>query len=162
MRLKNIIAIIFVLLLAGNVNAQTIPAWKITVLEEWIQKSDSPVIVSFWATWCKPCLGEIPYFEALAAKYKDKGVRLLLVSLDMKEDYPKAIVATIQKRKFASEVVWLNETNADYFCPKIDNSWSGALPATLLVNNKKGYRKFFEEAIPEEKLEQEIIKLIAD
>lgn len=162
MPLKTTFAILFVLLLSFNGNAQTVPAWKITALEEWIQKSDSPAIVSFWATWCKPCLGEIPYFEALAAKYKEKGVKLLLVSLDMEEDYPNAIVSTIQKRKFISEVVWLDETNADYFCPKIDSSWSGALPSTLLINNKKGYRKFFEEAIPEQKLEQEILKLIAD
>jgi len=160
--MKFLLTIALTILGIQQMNAQTIPAWKITALEERIQKSDSTVIVNFWATWCKPCLGEIPYFETLAAKYKEKGVKLLLVSLDMKEDYPKAIAATIQKRKFVSEVVWLNETNADYFCPKIDNSWSGALPATLLINNKKGYRKFFEESIPEEKLEQEIIKLITD
>lgn len=160
--MKFLLTIALTILGIQQMNAQTIPAWKITALEERIQKSDSTVIVNFWATWCKPCLGEIPYFETLAAKYKEKGVKLLLVSLDMKEDYPKAIATTIQKRKFVSEVVWLNETNADYFCPKIDNSWSGALPATLLINNKKGYRKFFEESIPEEKLEQEIIKLIAD
>jgi thiol-disulfide isomerase/thioredoxin len=141
--------------------AQTIPSWKITDLEKYIQSSKTPVIVSFWATYCVPCLAEIPYFERLVKSYEKDSVTILLVSLDMEEQYPKAIISTIAKRKFLSTTVWLNETNADYFCPKIDSSWSGALPSTLFVNNKTGYHKFFEEKIPENKLEAEIKAMIA-
>ena len=81
------------------------------------------------------------------------------MSLDLKEDYPK-IKKFATKYKFTSSIVYLNETNADIFCPKIDEKWSGAIPASLFVNNKTGYRKFFEEQVSEKKLEQEVKALV--
>ena len=58
------------------------------------------------------------------------------------------------------DLVWLDETNADYFCPKVDAKWSGAIPATLFINNKTGYRKFIEEQISHDKLKLEIRALL--
>lgn len=156
--------ILLMLILAGlcfDASSQTIPAWKIGDLETYMQKSTSPVIVAFWATYCIPCLKEIPYFEEAVDKYKKDGVKILLVSLDMKDQYSDDIKATIKKRKIAAPVVWLDETDADYFCPKVDSAWSGAMPATLFINNKKGYRKFFEEEISKQKLNKEIDAMIA-
>jgi len=144
--------------------SRAIPKWKITDLEEYISKSETPIVVNFWATYCIPCLKEIPYFEETIKKYNaknEKGVQLLLVSLDFKEEYNK-ISGFANKRKFSSPVVWLDETNADYFCPKIDAKWSGVMPATLFINNKKGHRSFFEEEMPKEKFESEIKKLLND
>jgi thiol-disulfide isomerase/thioredoxin len=158
---KKIPVILFIIISAFAASAQSIPSWKITDLEKYIQSSSTPVIVSFWATFCVPCLQEIPYFEKIAKKYSKEGVTVLLVSLDMEEQYPETISSMAAKMKFVSKVVWLNETNADYFCPKVDSSWSGSLPSTLLIYNKTGYRKFFEEKIPEGKLETEIKELIA-
>jgi thiol-disulfide isomerase/thioredoxin len=141
------------------VAAQEIKKIKITDLEKIIRESKTPLIVSFWATFCVPCIQEIPYFEQSVKKHKKDSVRLLLVSLDLKEDYAK-IKSFAVKRKFTAPIVWLNETNADYFCPKIDSSWSGAIPATIFVNNKTGYRKFYEEKISEETFEKEIMAIL--
>jgi thiol-disulfide isomerase/thioredoxin len=143
----------------GN-NAQTIPKWKVSVLEDYIKKSETPVIVSFWATYCVPCVKEIPYFQELVKKYEESGVKLLLVSLDFEESYPDKIRKFSDKMKFNSPIVWLDEINADYFCPKIDSKWSGVMPATLFINNKSGYRTFFEEQISRIKFEEEINKMI--
>ena len=140
----------------------TIAKWKIEDLEQYIAKSDTPTIVNFWATYCIPCLKEIPYFEETVKKYKDKGIRLLLVSLDFKEAYPEKITSFVDKRKFTSRVVWLDETNADYFCPKVDSNWSGVMPATLFVNYKKSVRSFFEEEMSKEKFEEELKKIFND
>ena len=140
--------------------AQSIPKWKITDVEEYIKKSETPVIVNFWATYCIPCIEEIPYFQELVKKYENKGVKLLLISLDFEDFYPSRIKKFADKQKFTAPIVWLDETNADYFCPKIDSAWSGVMPATLFVNNKSGFRSFFEEQIPREHLEAEILKLI--
>jgi len=155
--------IVFVLFFScGEAKSQSIPKWKITDLEEYIEKSDTPVIVNFWATYCAPCIKEIPYFQEVVKHYEKKGVKLLLVSLDFRESFPDKISSFAEKRKFTSPIVWLDETNADYFCPKVDSKWSGVMPATLFINNKKGHRSFFEEEMSKEKFETEIKKILND
>ncbi len=140
--------------------AQDIPKWKINDLKAAIAKADKPTIFNFWATFCKPCIEEIPYFQELAKKYDSAGVQLVLISLDLSEAYPKQISSFATKYKFKSPMKFLDETNADLFCPVVDSTWSGSIPATLFVNNKTGYRKFYEEQLSKKKLESEIENMI--
>ena len=131
---------------------------KITEIEKMISESKGPLIVNFWATFCKPCMEEIPHFQKMLSKYEKDGLQILFVSLDLQDAYPAKVNAFIKKRKMSA--VWLDETNADYFCAKVDEKWSGAIPATLFINNGKNYRKFVEEQISEEVLEKEILTLL--
>ncbi len=147
-------------MLTVAVAGQEIKKIKITDLEKTIKESKTPLIVNFWATFCKPCVEEIPYFQEAIKKYKKDSVRLLLVSLDLQDFYPAKIKSFAMKRKFTAPILWLDEYNADYFCPKVDSAWSGAIPASLFVNNKIGYRKFFEEQLSKEKLEKEIMAIL--
>ena len=148
--------VVVVLFFAAAVNAQQVKSVKITDLESTIKESKTPLIVNFWATFCVPCLQEIPYFQEITGQYKAKNVSIVFVSLDMKEAYPVKVNEMAQKLKLIYPVVWLNETNADYFCPKIDTTWTGGMPSSLFVNNATGYHKFFEEPLSKEKLEKEI------
>jgi len=159
LRMMKALLIILFLFLSANTNAQTIKKIKITELEKTIKESKTPLIVNFWATFCIPCIEEIPYFQKLVKKHAKDSVKLLLVSLDLNEDYNK-IKPFAVKRKITAPIVWLNETDADYFCSKVDSSWSGSIPATLFINNKTGYRKFHEEQIKEEQLEKEIMAIL--
>ena len=136
--------------------SQEIKSVKAVDLEKIIAESKTPMIINMWATWCKPCVEEIPYFlEEIKDNQKD-SLTILLVSLDFKEAFPAGISTFAAKRKFTAPIVWLDETNADYFAPKIDAKWSGAIPATLFINNKTGYRNFVEEQISHEQLKKEI------
>jgi thiol-disulfide isomerase/thioredoxin len=157
----NKIVFILLFLVSFSTGAQTIEKWKIADLEEFVKKSETPVVINFWATFCKPCLEELPYFQQLAKKYEKDGVKLILVSLDLPESYPKKISEVAAKRKFNATIKFLDESDADVFCPKVDESWSGSIPATLFVNNKNGYRRFFEDELTKEKFEQELIALIS-
>jgi thiol-disulfide isomerase/thioredoxin len=128
--------------------SQTIPKWKMDdVVKSFTKNNDTVYVVNFWATFCKPCIAEIPDFIRIVEKYKTKKVKLLLVSLDLPAWYPAKIAAFAKKNNYNTNIVWLNETNADHFCPMIDKKWSGAIPSTIIVNNKTGYRKFVEDQI---------------
>lgn len=146
--MKKIVFSILLGLLGFCSYSQSIPAWKITDVEKYIASGNGDVLViNCWATFCKPCVAEIPSFISITNKYKDQHVKLLLVSLDLPSAYPKKIGAFAKQHKFNTQIVWLDETNADYFCPKLDPQWSGSIPATLIINTKTGYRKFFEEEL---------------
>jgi len=83
-----------------------------------------------------------------------------LVSLDLPDAYPNQIALFAVRHNFIFPIKFLNETNADLFCPVVDTSWNGAIPASLFINNKTGYRKFFEEKITRENFEKEVQNLI--
>jgi thiol-disulfide isomerase/thioredoxin len=138
-----------------------IPQVKIEAIEKIIATSDTPMVINFWATFCAPCIKEMPYLSSITDSVnKITPVKLLFVSLDLKESYPDKITRFLQRKKIANDCVWLNETNADHFCPKIDVKWSGAIPATLFVNNKTGYRKFLEQEISPAEYRQELALLL--
>jgi thiol-disulfide isomerase/thioredoxin len=151
------IVVSLLLLLSLNADSQVIRRWKMNDLLAYIQNSDSALIINFWATFCGPCIEEIPYFQSIAKKYESKRAKLLLVSLDFDENYPQKIASFAAKHRFTAEIIWLDESRPDEFCPKIDSSWSGAMPATLFSNRTKNYRKFIEEKLSPEKVEAEII-----
>ncbi len=161
----NFFALIF-LLSSGDLFAQpatrdTIVKWKLADLQSAINNAQQPTIFNFWASFCKPCIEEIPHFEQLVKKYDSAGIQLILVSLDMREAYPK-IKSFAAKRKFTSPIRFLDETNADLFCPAVDESWSGSIPASLFINPQTGYRKFYEQSLTKKELEQEILRLIGN
>lgn len=141
------------------ISAQQIRSVKIDQLMNEIETSTTPLVINFWASWCGPCVREIPWFEKNVAAFADKKVKMILVSIDFPDDFPKTIQAFAKKNGYKSEIIWLNETNADEFCPKIDKSWDGAIPVTLMVNNKKQYRQFYGNQLPEAKLILELKKL---
>jgi thiol-disulfide isomerase/thioredoxin len=160
--MKRIILFTGTLLFTTCLFAQEVKKIKITDLEDHIRNSDHPLVVSFWATWCGPCVEEIPWFQETVAKYADQKVELVLVSLDFKKDFPASLQAFIKKKGFKATFYWLDETNADYFCPKINERWSGGIPSTLMVNNKTGYRRFFDRALTDRQVEPEIKTLLKE
>lgn len=159
--MRKYILLFIVMVLVTNVSfGQQIKKVKIGDIIHMMDTSTVPLVVNFWASWCQPCIHEIPWFEKNVGALKDKGARLVLVSLDFAEDYPTRIAAFAKAQKYQSTIVWLNETNANEFCPKIDKSWEGVIPVSVMVNNKKHYRKFYGEQIPEPKLKLALQELI--
>lgn len=145
-----------------SAKTQKIAVWKQADLKTAMDTATAPTIFNFWATFCKPCIAELPHFQQLADKYQAKGVKLILVSFDLKEAYPKQIAKFAAARKLSSPIVFLDESNADLFVPLVDTTWSGAIPASLFLNKQKSYRKFIEEELTKEKLETEIRQMIGE
>lgn len=155
--------ILFLLTLLASIPAfaQKPKVIKITQLEQRMNaENDTTYIVNFWATWCKPCIEELPDFEKINEKYADRKVKVLLVSMDFTEDLDNKVVPFLMKKQLRSEVVLLDEVNGNYFIPKVDESWTGAIPATLIRNRSKGFNEFFEKKVSFELMEEQLKKIL--
>jgi thiol-disulfide isomerase/thioredoxin len=134
--------------MGSNINAQKIGVYKIdNLLKRIYNNSDTTYVINFWATWCKPCVAELPEFEKLNHDYADKKVKVILVSMDFKEDLNKKLKPFIKKNKYTCEVVLLDEVNGNDFINKISQAWSGAIPATLITKKNKLVNEFIEKKV---------------
>ena len=108
------------------------------------QKNDTTYVVNFWATWCTPCVAELPNFEKINAGYKGKKVKVILVSMDMSKQVETSLLPFIKRKNLQSKVIFLNDPDANSWIEKVDKSWSGAIPATVIYN--KSQRRFYEQS----------------
>jgi thiol-disulfide isomerase/thioredoxin len=122
-----------------------------------INVDDGLRIYNFWATWCKPCVEELPYFVSLSKAHPD--VQITLVSLDFVDRIESGVKPLLEKMKIDLEVVVLDGGNPNEWIEKVSANWSGAIPATLIRNEKENY--FYEKQFEEGELEQ-IIKNIKE
>ena len=111
-------------------------------------------VLNFWATWCKPCIKELPAFEELNATYSNRNVEVILVSLDFPNVVNSRVVPFLQANLIQSKVVLLDDADANSWITAVDATWSGAIPATLII--KKGTSQFYERSFTFEELETEI------
>jgi len=107
---------------------------------------DTTYVINFWATWCAPCVEELPYFEKLSKTYKNKPFKVILMSLDFRSKLQTEVIPFIKKHRITSEVYVVNEPDQQAFIENVDKKWSGALPATLLVSTAKKTNRFYEQS----------------
>ncbi|MFV0417937.1 MAG: TlpA disulfide reductase family protein [Dysgonomonas sp.] len=120
--------------------------------------NDTTYIFNFWATYCAPCIKELPHFEALGKKYADKKIKIILISLDFKSRIQNGVIPFIEKRNIKLPVVVLADPDANAWIDKIDPLWDGAIPATLIV--KKGEKAFYNKEFTYEELDLLITKFL--
>ena len=104
------------------------------------QAGEATLVINFWATWCKPCVEELPCFEQLREQYAEKNVQILLVSLDFKSQLEKKLIPFLKAQQLKSEVVLFADQDVNTWIPYIYEEWDGAIPVTLIV---KGRQKAF-------------------
>lgn len=138
----------------------SIPSYDFDTFQKKIlqKNNDTTYVVNFWATWCKPCVKELPYFEKINKEYADKKVKVILASLDFPNKVQSQVVPFIKKNKLHAEVILLDDADANTWIPKISEAWSGAIPATVIYKNDK--RMFYEQSFTYKELETEIQKLL--
>ncbi len=105
------------------------------------QDDDKIHVVNFWATWCGPCVREMPYFEELNQKLGGKG-EVILVSLDFGSQLKTRVKPFLEKKEIKSKVVLLDDPDSNTWIDLIDQTWSGAIPASIFY---KGDKKIFLE-----------------
>lgn len=123
------------------------------------KENDSIYVVNFWATWCKPCLKELPELEQIQNDYRDKKVKVILVSLDFPARIESQLIPFVKDMELRSKVLVLDEPDANAWIPKVDSTWSGAIPATLIYDRQQ--RVFFNKTLTYNELQTTIDKLIS-
>ena len=142
MPMKNvkIIGIIFFVALTLNTFSQQIKVVDYKGFEPYIQKdNDTTYIINFWATWCIPCVKELPEFEEVNSEYESEKFKMLLVSLDFKSQIESALIPFIEENNLQAEVILLSDPNSNEWINKINKTWSGAIPATIIYNKNFYY-----------------------
>ncbi len=133
---------------------------KYDALETLITR-DSPKleVINFWATWCKPCIKELPYFQALHQKMGGT-VTVTLISLDFADELNTKVIPFVNKRQLAPTVLLLDEIDYNSWIDKVDSTWTGAIPATLVINHQTGKRKFVENELTNKELIELVNELL--
>jgi len=106
--------------------------------------NDTTYVINFWATWCMPCIAELPEFEKITEIYKDRKVKVILVSLDFYKKLQITLLPYLEKQRIQSDVVLLNEPDYNSWINKVDKSWGGSIPATVIFNNQQKFYHFIE------------------
>lgn len=128
-----------------------IPQMDFDSFEPLLHKAnDTLYVINFWATWCKPCVKELPYFEKLNEEYRNEKVKVILVSLDFPDRLESLIMPFVMENNIKSQVIHLTDVNANKWIDNVSPEWSGAIPATIIY--KGNQREFTEGSMTFEEL----------
>ncbi len=146
---------------SGSLFGQKIEVIKYPELLEMINaQSNNTKVFNFWATWCGPCVKELSQFEKINEKYQNQNTEVVLVSFDFVEELESKVRLFVDRKKLKSKIYLLDETDYNAFIDKVDPSWSGAIPATLMVDFRSKKRAFFEKEFKENELEKTFLDFI--
>ncbi len=135
------------------IDGEQINRWKNT-------SSDTVLVVNFWATWCDPCVEELPVFEKLTRDYAGKKVQVILVSNDFKMNIETKLKPFVRKKNLKSRVVFMDEPDANLWIGLVSPDWTGGIPSTMIVSKKKNKVLVFEEPLTYAELESALLSVL--
>ena len=127
-----------VFFLSFSVKAQDLITFQnFDELNAYIQNnSDKPLVVNFWATWCAPCVKELPYFQKL--HQENPNIKVVTVSLDFDKQVESKLKPFLKKKNYSFVTTYMADKKFNNWISKVDENWSGAIPATWIINGNKG------------------------
>ncbi len=150
---------LFSLFMSASAMSQTVEQMSFAELQKRMHETkDNLVVLNFWATWCKPCVEELPEFEKLNREYSSKKIKVILVNLDFNSQVKKSVEPFAKNKNLKSEIWHITDSDPNTWINKIDSSWSGAIPATVIYDAELRKIFFKEGQMSYEELEKVILK----
>ena len=132
-----------------------IESYDFEAFKPFLNQKDGKIhVINFWATWCVPCVAELPYFDAITTNHPE--IDVTLVSLDFANQVEKSLIPFMKKNNIQSRVILLDDPDGNSWIPQVDENWSGAIPATIIYQDDKW--EFYEKSFSEEELQTELNK----
>src|SRR5262249_37592805 len=100
------------------------------------------LVVNVWATWCRPCVAELPEFVTMNRMYRGRPFRMGTISMDDPAK-KEAVLAVLRDQHVACTNYLATFADRDRFADRLDKTWEGPLPYTLVIapGGKVLYRK---------------------
>ena len=92
------------------------------------------LVINFWATWCHGCVSEFPEFVALDNQYREKGVKIVGISLDNPADLSSKVVPFIKKSGANFDIRVPDMDDPQPIIDALTPEWTGAMPVTLIFD----------------------------
>jgi thiol-disulfide isomerase/thioredoxin len=121
------------------------------------EANDKILIVNFWATWCAPCVEELPYFEDISRDHAN-NVKMVLISLDDSKNLDKLVNPFLKENDITVSVKLFDDPYSSEWIPLVDPHWDGAIPVTLIKYKDK--KRFYNQTFTYDELEKEIKNLL--
>lgn len=129
-------------------------------LAQMIGQLHGPAILNFWATWCGPCVEELPLIKQIAKSHRSDSLKILLISLDYADAYPNKIRRFIRVHHLVTPVYWLNLKNPRALVRLVDPDWKGVIPLTLMLDPAHQYRRVYEQEMTPRQWEERTAELL--
>jgi thiol-disulfide isomerase/thioredoxin len=109
------------------------------------QKNDTVYMINFWATWCLPCVEEMPDILKFAQDKKNTRFKLILVSLDMPGQIDSRVKPFLKRFGIRDRIILLDDPDANKWIDRVSPQWTGAIPATLFYS--RDFRQFHGDVL---------------
>jgi len=117
------------------------------------------MVINFWATWCKPCVEEFPDLIKIHHDFKNDNVKLILISLDFKEDIDSKLYLFLKNNNVDFTTYHLEVRNPDDIINYFDKKWDGGIPATFIFDKSGNLQQYILGSRDFNFFEKEINKL---
>lgn len=152
-------AVLLLTIGSASLPAQKIEKIGVPELEKILASPENVLhVVNFWATWCPPCVTELPYFEKMSKEYQGKEVKFILISLDFPSQIESRLIPFLKTNKITADVRVMTDLDYNSWIEKVDGSWQGNIPVTLFFNNARKIKYFHPSELTEKELRDLITK----